>query len=119
MLVMRSGKMIINKTSGEQISSWEITARNLFSQSLGLMFHPRRNLIMKFKSDKPIYLHNWFVFYPLEVIILNEDQIILEINPNFKPFHIWNSRFKGRYVLELGEEYSKGKVKIGDKIKIG
>ena len=57
----------------------------------------------------------FFVFYPIDVLLLNRKKEIVEIRRNFKPFTFWKSKEKGKYVLELAfpEEY-----KLGDKLEI-
>ena len=57
----------------------------------------------------------FFVFYPIDVLLLNKHKEIVEIKKNFKPFTLWNSKEKGKYVVELAfpKEY-----KVGDKVEI-
>lgn len=43
----------------------------------------------------------FLVFYPIDVLILDKDKIIVEIKRNFKPFTFWNAQKKGKYVVEL------------------
>ena len=76
------------------------------------MFSTKKNLVMVFKKETKIQLHNFFVFYPLDVLVLDENKRIVEVKRNFKPFTIWNSRQKGKYVVELGfpNEYQEGDV---------
>ncbi len=95
------------------ISHQEIICNNILSQARGLMFRPKQNLIMKFPQEKKVSLHMFFVFYPIDVLILNEKKEILEIKRNFKPFTFWNSKEKGKYVVELA---FSGEYKVGEKI---
>jgi len=106
--------MITNRSTGNVISNNETICRNIFSQSLGLMFSKRKNLIMIFNKERTISLHNFFVFYPIDVLILDENKKVVEIKENFKPFTFWNSKNKGKYLIELGKETSKKKVKLND-----
>ncbi len=108
--------MITNKTTNQIISNKEIICNNVFSQSLGLMFSKRKNLIMVFNKERKISLHNFFVFYPIDVLILDENKKIIEIKENFKPFTFWNSKNKGKYLIELGKEESKKMVDFGNKL---
>ena len=111
--------MIINKTNGKVISKKEIICKNIFSQSRGLMFRKKKNLMMKFPFEKKISLHNFFVFYPIDVILLNKNKEVIEIKRNFQPFTFWNSKNKAKYVIELGEKNSKSKkFEIKNKIEI-
>ncbi len=107
--------MLFNKTKNKIISEKEIVCRNIFSQSLGLMFRKRQNLVMVFKKERKISLHNFFVFYPIDVLLLNEKKEIVEIKRNFRPFTLWASKEKGKYLLELG---FSSEYEIGNKIEI-
>lgn len=104
--MIRLKNLILSKT--EKICS------GLFSQMFGLMFHRRNNLIMVFDSERRISLHNCFVFYPIEILVLDSGKKVVEIKEEFKPFRFWNSSVPGKYLIELGLEESKGKVKLGD-----
>lgn len=110
--------MILNQTKNIILSKREKHCNTLFSQARGLMFSPRKNLVMKFKSERKISLHNFFVFYPIDVLILNEKKKVVEIKENFLPFTFWKAGKRGKYVVELGEEESKRKVRVGDILKI-
>lgn len=107
--------MITNKTQKKTISKKEKYCKSIFSQTLGLMFSKRKNLIMEFKKERRIGLHNFFVFYPIDVLVLNQDKKIVEIKRDFKPFRVWTAEKKGKYLIELS---SKGSYKIGDKLAI-
>ncbi len=107
--------MIINKTKNKIISKKEIVCRNIFSQSLGLMFRKKQNLLMIFNKEMKVRLHNFFVFFPIGVLILNEKMEIVEIKRNFRPFTFWNSKEKGKYVVELG---FKSDYESGDMLEI-
>lgn len=111
----QKNKMIINKTKHKTISKKEIVCRNLFSYSLGLMFRKKQNLLMIFNRKMKVRLHNFFVFFPIDVLILDEKKEIVEIKRNFKPFTFWNSKEQGKYVIELG---FKSDYEVGDELKI-
>lgn len=57
----------------------------------------------------------FFVFYPIDVLLINEKKEIVEIKRDFKPFAFWNSKEKGKYVVELAV---KGEYEVGDKVEI-
>ncbi len=105
--------MITHKTTQTTISNEEIHCNSFFSQARGLMFRKKQNLIMTFNEEKKVSLHMFFVFYPIDILILNKNKEIVEIKRNFKPFTFWNSKEKGKYVIELA---FPGEYKIGEKI---
>ena len=110
---MERGSMIFNKTKNKVISSQERVCTSLWSQARGLMFRPKQNLIMIFPKEKEISLHMFFVFYPIDVLILDSTNKIVEIKRNFKPFTFWKSTMKGKSVVELG---IRGEYAVGDKL---
>ncbi|MEK6940006.1 MAG: DUF192 domain-containing protein [Nanoarchaeota archaeon] len=107
--------MITHKTTQQTISNEELFCNSFLSQASGLMFRPKQNLIMKFDQEKKVSLHMFFVFYPIDVLVLNQQQEIVEIKKNFKPFTFWNSKEKGKYVIELA---FPGEYKVGDRVEI-
>jgi len=100
------------------ISHQEKICTSLPSQALGLMFHRKQNLIMAFPKERKISLHNFCVFYPLEILILDKNKQVIEINHNFRPFTFWTAKQKGKYLIELGLEESKGKAKVKEILNI-
>ena len=61
----------------------------------------------------------FFVFYPIDVLILDENKKVVEIKRNFKPFTVWNSKEKGKYVVEIGrKEKENNRYYINQLIKI-
>tara|TARA_Y100000310_G_C20565550_1_gene755286 strand:- start:242 stop:601 length:360 start_codon:yes stop_codon:yes gene_type:complete len=113
----KGNQMIINK--GQVVSRKEKYCNNVFSQGLGLMFSKRKNLVMVFNKERKISLHNCFVFFPIDVLVLDSDKKIIEIKKNFSPFTFWNSVGKGKYVVELAfpGEYCVGDVLVIEKLK--
>ena len=104
--------MILNQNTKRIISKNEKYCKSFFSQALGLMFSSRKNLIMEFPQEISISLHNFFVFYPLEILILDKNKKVIEIKKKFLPFTFYNPKTKGKFVIELGKEESKRKVKV-------
>lgn len=70
---------------------------------------------MVFPKEQHIHLHNFFVFFPLDLLILDKNMRIVEMKQNFKPFTIWNSTTKGNYLVELGLSSS---YKVGDQLEL-
>ena len=78
--------MFLNKTRNKIISKEEKCCYSIWSKASGLMFSRKKNLIMFFDPEEKIKLHNFFVFFPIDVLVLDVDQRIVEIKRNFKPF---------------------------------
>ena len=117
---LRCGKIVVfmirNRSTGEVISNKEIVCKSVFSQGWGLMFRRRANLVMVFDQMRKISLHNFFVFYPLEILVLDGDNKVVEIKQRFKPFTLFTASKRGKVLVELGLEGSKGKIRVGDRL---
>ena len=102
--------MIKNKSAGKIISKSEIVCDSILSRTLGLMFKPKTNLLMILPEETKACLHMFFVFYPIDVLVLDKNKKIVQIKRNFEPFTFWNSDKKGRYIIELAfsSEYKEG-----------
>ncbi|MBI2112081.1 DUF192 domain-containing protein [Candidatus Woesearchaeota archaeon] len=108
--------MIRNITTNTIISEEERYCKTIFSQARGLMFRNKQNLVMEFPEERKISLHMFFVFYPIDVFVLDKNKKVVERKRNFWPFTVWNSVKKGKYVIELGIINKKLKINVGDKI---
>ncbi|MBI4983456.1 DUF192 domain-containing protein [Candidatus Woesearchaeota archaeon] len=103
--------MIVNQTKNKLLSRKEKICNSFLSQAIGLMFRHRQNLVMVFPEERKISLHNCFVFYSIDVLIVDAQMKIVEIKRNFKPFGFWNASQKGKYVIELA---FPGEYGVGD-----
>ena len=97
-----------------------------FSQSLGLMFSRKNNaraLLFEFEKEKKVPLHMFFVFYPIDVLYLNEDnegnKRVVELKEDFKPFTFYFPKNKAKYVVELpANSVNKGQLDVNDTLVI-
>src|SRR3989344_6902682 len=103
--------MLINNNKKIVFSTKEKICRTHLTQMLGLMFRKRQNLLMCFPSERKISLHMLMVFYPIDVLLLNQKFEIIEIKRDLLPFSFWNSDTKAKYVIELGDRQSRWKAK--------
>jgi len=88
------------------------------SKFIGLMFSKKsdRVLIFKFSHEKIVPLHMIFVFYPIDVLFLNKEKVVVELKENFGPFTFYTPKKKAMYVVEMPKNSTKKlKVKVGDK----
>lgn len=109
---------IKNTTKKTLIAKNAKVCKNIFSKSLGLMFSRKlKPLIFIFKKEKIIPLHMFFVFYPIDILFLNKNKIIVEIKENFMPFTFYAPKNKAKYIIELPKNAIKSsKTEIRDKI---
>ena len=112
--------MIKNITKKRIIANKAKICDDSFSKVIGLMFSKKQNkaLIFKFSKKMEISLHMIFVFYPIDVLFLNENKIVVDVKENFKSFTFYKSKKKATYAIELPEgTIRRTKTEIGDKIE--
>ena len=108
--------MRINNTTKKILLAENAKAcNNIFSKSLGLMFSKPKSLIFIFKKEKIIPLHMFFVFYPIDVLFLDKNNVVVETKENFMPFTFYIPKYKAKYVIEL-EKNTIRKTETGDEI---
>ena len=89
---------------------------SVFSKAKGLMFSKKIKdscLLFVFDKERRISLHMFFVFFPIDVVFLNEKKEIVDIKHNFLPFTFYTSKKPAKYVLEM----PVGSIKKIDKKK--
>lgn len=114
-------KMQINNlTKNTAISRHVKACDGLLSKFIGLMLSlkQKNSLIFKFNKEQIISLHMIFVFYPIDVLFLNKNRIVVDKKESFRPFAFCKSRKKAMYAIELPNRViKKTKTEIGDKIE--
>src|SRR3989338_5366978 len=96
--------LIKNTTKKALLAENAKLCRNIFSKSLGLMFSKKiTSLIFAFEKEKIIPLHMFFVFYPIDVLFLDKNRIVVEMKESFKPFSFYTPHKKALYIIELPE----------------
>ena len=70
---------------------------------LGLMFRKEcvRPLVFEFAHSMRVPLHMFFVRFPIDVIYLDEDNVIVEMIINFRPWRYYEPANKCKTVIEL------------------
>ena len=92
---------------------------DILSKFIGLMFSrpQKKALILKFNQEENISLHMVFVFYPIDVLFLSKNKIVIDKKENFRPFTFYKSKKKAMYAIELlNGTIKKTKTEIGDRI---
>ena len=70
---------IKNKTKKITISKNAKLCKNIFSKTFGLMFSQKpKTMVFTFKEEKIVPLHMFFVFYPIDVLLLDKNKIVIE-----------------------------------------
>lgn len=111
---------IKNATKNEVISADFRLCDDNLSKFMGLMFTKRQSgpLVFRFGREKTISLHMLFVFYPIDVLFLDKNKIVVDKKESFMPFTFYKSRKKAMYAIELPTGgIRKTGTGIGDKIE--
>lgn len=96
--------MIINKSKEKILAHDAKICRSVLLKARGLMFYMKIKgfgLVFEFNLERKRSLHNFFVFFPIDVVFLNKDQEIVEIKERFKPFTMYFPKQKSKYIIEL------------------
>ncbi|MDP7141428.1 MAG: DUF192 domain-containing protein [Candidatus Woesearchaeota archaeon] len=111
--------MIVNKTKRIIISEKEKCCKSIFSKAKGLMFSRRmwRPLVFFFDREQKVSIHMFFVFFPIDVVYLDESRKVVCVKENVKPFRVVEP-VNCRYIVELAENSVK-KYKIEKEDMIG
>lgn len=107
--------MIKNITKKTIVSRDKKILRDIFSKSIGLMFSKKQDkaLVFVFKKEQLHCIHMFFVFFPIDIIFLNEKKEVVEIKKSLRPFTVYHSRKMSKCFIETK---IKNKIDIGDKI---
>lgn len=120
MQIVANPMIIKNVTKNRGISSSARLCNTVFSKAIGLMLskNRRETLIFIFDEEKIISLHMLFVFYPIDVLFLSKNKVVVDKKENFRPFTIYKSRKKAMYAIEMPKGIiKKTKSELGDRIK--
>lgn len=103
------------------ISNKIFIENNLFKQATGLMFKKTMKdfaMIFPFKNPRRITVTMFCVFFPIDVIFLDDKNNIIELKNNLKPFQNYKAKSnKISTFIEFPNNYiSKYKLNIGNKI---
>ena len=74
--------------------------------------------IFVFEKKRRMDMHMMFVFFPIDVLFLDESKKIVEMKENFLPFSFYYSKNMAKYVIELpNNSIKKFKLKLDDVLK--
>lgn len=104
---MKPIKQTMNKHKHKRISVLISENARICSSTLekaiGLMFGKEKSdfcIIFPFDKPEKVSLHMMFVFYPIDVVILDSEHRVIETASMF-PFSFFTSKSKAKYVIEL------------------
>jgi len=110
--------IIKNLTKKKEISKDAEICSSVLSKFIGLMFSAEpKALVFRFDKEQNISLHMLFVFYPIDVLFLDNKKIVVDMKEDFRPFTFYKSRKKAMYAVEFPTgAIRKSKAMIGDKL---
>lgn len=109
--------------NGRIIASKIIYCDNILQKGTGLMFRDKKSVddtawVFSFKKPGRIGVTMMFVFFPIDIIFLDEKNRIIELKENLRPFQNYTSKAKICKFIELQrgiiKKYSirRGVIKI-------
>lgn len=108
-----------NVTRNTIIASRSNVADSALGRAVGLMFSkPTQSaMILRFRREIPISLHTYFVFFPIDIMFVDNRLRVVEMVSAMQPFTTYSAKSKASYVVELpAGTIKKTKTKIGDEI---
>jgi len=97
--------------------------KGVFEKSRGLMLKRELKedeaLLFRFKRIGRYGFHMFFVFFPIDIVWLNDKMKIVEIHKNFKPFSYYSPKCLANNVIEMRKgSISRLNLSLGDKLTI-
>ncbi|MBR9690568.1 DUF192 domain-containing protein [Candidatus Woesearchaeota archaeon] len=94
----------------------------VFSKSMGLRFKKIRDgeaYVFPFEVSRRMIMDMFFVFCPIDIVLLDENFRVVEFNQNFLPFSIYISTNKASFAVELPKgSVKKNEIELGDILTI-
>lgn len=121
-VVVTTDMVIFNKSRKTVLSKNYRLCRSSASKARGLMFTNesevlRNALVFEFSRAMHQSMHMFFVFYSIDVIFLDDKKRVIDMKENFRPFTVYNSRSRSRFVIELPKDTVRhSKTRVGDEI---
>jgi uncharacterized protein len=113
---------LVNVSKGKTLCPKTRLCTSIFSQARGLMFsRPIHDTCLIFDFGKPrrTDLHMLFVFFPIDILYINDKYCVVDMRAGAMPFTpLIKSTVPSRYIVELpsGKINDTG-TRIGDKVR--
>jgi len=76
-------------------------------------------MILEFSRDSPISLHTFFVFFPIDIILVDSRMRVVEMHVRMRPFTTFVARKVARLVIELpAGTIATSRTRVGDRIEL-
>lgn len=114
MINLREELVFINLTRNLYYMEKLTVCSSALSKMIGLMFQKKKTIVLDLTLEQEVYLHMFFVFYPIDMVFLDKNKKVIGIKSNVKPFTPLIKSPKCYYILESPEI---GKYKLGAKLQ--
>jgi uncharacterized membrane protein (UPF0127 family) len=103
--------------NGEVVSHKMVTATNIFSRMLGLMFSAELPNCDGFLISPCNSIHTFFMRYPLDVLFLDKNFKIVKVIYGLSPWRMTWIYFKSSHVLEMKAGTMKKGLNAGETLE--
>ncbi|MEW6593009.1 MAG: DUF192 domain-containing protein [Candidatus Hadarchaeota archaeon] len=112
---------LLNQTTGKPVARKTEVADTFWKRFRGLMMRRRLaeggGMLFKFGNPGRYGIHMFFMRFPIDLVYLDSDFLVVELKEKIKPWRIYRPKNKASYLVELPAGTIKGgKIKIGQKI---
>jgi len=110
--------MIRNQTKGKVLAKEFQPCISLLSRMKGLMLSKSpRSLVMAFPKEQKIGIHMMFVFFPIDVLWLDANQMVVAMRESLKPWAAAYPQEPAKYVVELPQgTIRETHTEVGDRL---
>jgi len=94
---------------------------SVFCKAIGFRFRKKPDycLVFVFENPQKVLMDMWFVFYPIDVVLLDKEKKVIEIKENFLPFTFFASKKSAGFILEFNSGVvKKNNIMVGDVLDI-
>jgi len=102
------------------LSKHVTVCRSVFTKGFGLMFSKERKdfaYVFPFKKKRRIVITMCCVFYPIDIVFLDEKNIVVDLVENLKPFRNYEPKKKSFVAIELPRGSIKNfSLRIGNRL---
>lgn len=109
---------IIHVRSGQKIAGNVKIANTFFTRLKGLMFTPKLEGMDALLIDPCNSIHNFFVYFALDVVFIDSENRVVKVIRNFRPWRVSWIYFRARKVLELPSGKLLENIEEGDELEV-
>lgn len=94
-------------------------AKSQWDKARGLMFAKPHDVLFHFPAEERLKFHMVFVFYPIDIVFLDDALRVVDLKPRFMPFTVYYSKARSSTVLESYDGFiDEHGISLGDMLVI-